>query len=116
VHVQTEEFIWPDIVVLTYDPSRSTVISDTLKIDDKEVQAKLASLTVSKAKDRENLVLVVGRVEAGKLSIVRYDSGEIKGAGYGHLNAAPIALHYRKDDYHYISAGALKTPHENRND
>jgi hypothetical protein len=109
VRVQTEDYVWPNSIALRYNPSKPTAIPEGFNIDDKELQSKLALVTQSQGGDRKkDLVLVVGQVQAEKLAVVRYDSGEIRGAGYGHLNGSPVALHYCERDYRLLTASTVK--------
>jgi hypothetical protein len=109
VHVQTENYIWPDNVVLEYDPSKPSAIPEGVKIDEKEILSKLTTLT--KAQDlniSKDWVLVVGRVQAENHDVVRNIDGKLRGLGYGHGNGSPVALLYCQRDIRPIPVTRLK--------
>jgi hypothetical protein len=102
---KTGDYIWRNILALTYDPSLPSAFANGLKTNKSEIEKKINELKerLKTSNDKTAWAVVYGRVEtAEELQIVEMAGGKtgktVMPAGYGHLNAAPAQVFYKKKD------------------
>ena len=100
--IKTGDYVWNNIVSLEYDPSSPTALTNGFKLNKAAVKKKIAEMKsrLKATKEKTGWAVVYGRVETQEELQTAYalDGKSIFPAGFGHLNAAPAQVVYRKND------------------
>lgn len=102
---KTGDYIWQNMVALTYEPSSPSAFTIDRKADKSVFQKRIKELKerLKTSNDNTTWAIVYGRIEtAEELQTVVMADGNggrtASPAGYGHLNAAPAQVFYKKKD------------------
>lgn len=93
----TGDFVWPNSIWLSYDPSEQPqdVMFDSAAVDEALLKAK-ATTKVRGGYDRWAVVYGLLQTRDPLTTVVSADGKTVWGYGFGHLNAAPAQLVYRR--------------------
>lgn len=90
VQIKSGDHVWPNLVVLKYDPSLPSLFRPGFKPDRSSVNKKIEALKARPSTDTRTWMLIYGRIET-KEELSRY-------GGYGHMSASPAQIIYRERD------------------